>query len=110
NKFVALGYFFGRANLEVRDLKIGKVLFRGTGHTSPPVAMAFSPDGKYLATGDSSQSDLIVWDLEKKNVTKRINSAHSGSIQCLVFSPDGKFLFSGSSDRTVKIWKCADLK
>jgi WD40 repeat protein len=67
--------------------------------------IAFSPDGKTLAT--TGYDRLIkLWDAstgKEANVLKD----HSDTVYGLAFSPDGKYLASGSADRAVKIWEAA---
>lgn len=107
-KLLGVGYVFGPDNLEVRDLKDGKVVFKGF-HPDLPASMAFSPDGKFLAVGSAISGTLHIWNISKMAIAKKIN-AHSGTIQCLTFSADGEYLVSGSADHSVKIWKFVDLK
>jgi WD40 repeat protein len=74
------------------------------------LSLAFSPDGKQLATGggDPSRSgELIIWDVEKKTVVKSIEDAHSDTIFGLEFSRDGKQIVSGAADKFVKIHEVA---
>jgi dipeptidyl aminopeptidase/acylaminoacyl peptidase len=107
-RLLGLGYVFGHDNLEVREVKDGKLVFKGF-HPDLPASMAFSPDGKYLAVGSAGSGTLHIWSVDKMAITKKID-AHSGTIQCLAFSMDGEYLVSGSADHTVKIWKFINLK
>jgi len=64
-------------------------------------SVAFSPDGRQLASG--TQTGIIfLWDT--KTGKPRILRAPSGSVTSVVFSPDGKQLASGYRDRTLRIW------
>ena len=69
-------------------------------------SVAFSPDGKRLATGSWAQSDNVrLWDLETGG--SKIFSGHRGSIYGVAFSPDGRTLASASTDYTAKLWDTA---
>lgn len=70
------------------------------------ISLDFSPDGKLLATGggDPSRSgELMIWDVEKRELVKTIEDAHSDTIFGLHFSQDGKKIVSGAADKFVKI-------
>jgi WD40 repeat protein len=110
NKTVALGYFFGgkATNLEIRDIETGKSVLGASDHRLPPRAFAFSPDGKFLASGDYGGA-LFIWDLRASAIRKKVVAAHSQSIQELAFCTSGEFLVSASFDQTVKIWAVADI-
>jgi WD40 repeat protein len=63
--------------------------------------VAFSPDGKTLASG--GQDALIkLWDVSTKEETTTLRG-HAFSVYSLAFSPDGA-LASASWDKTVKVW------
>jgi WD40 repeat protein len=67
------------------------------------LALAFSADGKWLATG-GTDTIIRVWNLESKAAPLELKG-HTDWISGLAFSPDGKLLASGSVDRTARIWK-----
>jgi len=69
-------------------------------------ALAFSPDGVYLATAGDAQSARI-WNVNtgRPAVTLR---GHTAGINSIKFSPDGRFIVTASDDGTVKVWGAYD--
>jgi WD40 repeat protein len=69
------------------------------------LSVAFSPDGKALASGDCNNT-VTLWDVTsgKKNAQF---SGHTKPVNSVAFSPDGKTLASGSCDTTIKLWDVA---
>ncbi len=61
----------------------------------------FSPDGKRVATGDSS-GNVSLWDAT--GVQKLFTGLHDNWVTGVTFSLDGKLLVSSSEDLTIKIW------
>ncbi len=71
------------------------------GHIDRVSSVAFSPDGKYLASG-STDNTIKLWSLEsQKEIT--MLQGHSDAIISVAFSPDGMYLASGSKNETIKI-------
>ncbi len=67
-------------------------------------AVAFSPDGKFLATGSNNKDNSIqLWDCET-GMPVRAFYGHSDKVVSVVFSKDGKRLLTGSHDKTARIW------
>ncbi len=64
--------------------------------------MAFSPDGKRLASASGDRT-VKVWDAATGQETLTLKG-HTGDVWSVAFSPDGKRLASASDDRTVKVW------
>jgi WD40 repeat protein len=65
-------------------------------------AMAFSPDGRTIALGDSD-GGVSLWETATGQLRRRF-SGHDGAVTALAFSPDGRRLASGGEDTTVLIW------
>ncbi|HEY9849796.1 MAG TPA: AAA-like domain-containing protein [Leptolyngbyaceae cyanobacterium] len=86
------------SNPQTSEIKLLKTLI---GHQSPINAIAISPDGKIIASGDNK--NIKLWNIDGKLI--RSFKAHNEIIWKLVFSPDGKLLASASADRTAKLWK-----
>jgi WD40 repeat protein len=78
------------------------------GHTALIYHVAFSPDGKLLATaGFDNLIKLWEWPSGKE---VRTLTGHAGPVYCVAFHPNGTTLASGSLDKTIRIWNIADGK
>ncbi len=74
-------------------------------------ALAFSHDGKLLATGGGEPSrsgELKIFDVADGSLVRSLPEAHSDTVFGLEFSPDGKYLASSAADRFVKVFELAD--
>jgi WD40 repeat protein/transcriptional regulator with XRE-family HTH domain len=70
-------------------------------HTETTYALAFSPNGRLLATG-SWDDTLKLWDLERS--APRWLGWHPQGIESLAIVPDGSLLATGGNDATVRLW------
>ncbi|MCX6153982.1 MAG: VWA domain-containing protein [Candidatus Kapabacteria bacterium] len=71
-------------------------------HKKAVLAVAFSPDGKYIATGSVDRS-VMIWNRIKGGVVASM-MGHNGNVNTVTFSPDSKLIASAGSDWNIIIW------
>src|SRR6266498_2567492 len=72
------------------------------GHDSSVKSVAFSPDGKTLASGSDDRT-VKLWDAQTRQELATLRG-HDDYVNSVAFSPDGKTLASASEDKAVKLW------
>ena len=82
-----------------------KTVFYHDGQLS---SIAFSPDGKLLASAYTSfvndtPEPVKLWDVQTAKLVRDL-TGHKYLVSSVAFSPDGKLLASGSWDKSVKLW------
>jgi WD40 repeat protein len=77
-----------------------------TAHTNIVISVAFSPDGKTLATG-SFDGSVRLWDLATRRPIGSPLTRNEYGVNSVAFSPDGKTLASGGWDKSVTLWNVA---
>ena len=77
-------------------------------HSGGVFSVAYSPDGKWLATA-SGDGTAKVWDAESGKELLTLSS-HTGGVFSVAYSPDGKRLATASGDGTAKVWDAASGK
>ena len=84
------------------------------GHNAAVNTAAFSPDGRWLATG-GDDNQILLWDVStlrdpQLEPVPILLDGHTAKVVDLAFSADGKYLASASWDRRVGIWDISALK
>jgi WD40 repeat protein len=80
----------------------GKLLRTFDGHTENVESVAFSPDGKHIAS--TSWDKLVkIWGVSAGRELVSFK-AHPEWVNAVAYSPDGKRLATGSEDKTIRIW------
>lgn len=65
-------------------------------------SLAYSPDGRLLAAGDT-RGRVMLWDPDEPE-RPRILEGHTWSVYGLAFTPDGRRLVTASADKTARVW------
>jgi WD40 repeat protein len=86
----------------VVDVSSGQEVFTLEGHTHTTKDVAWSPDGRWIATS-SDDGSARIWNAGTGDLRFAL-LAHEVTIQDIAWSPDSTRLLTGSSDGTAKLW------
>ena len=71
-------------------------------HIQPVVGVAFSPDGRCLATASADRT-IRIWEVASGRLVHTL-LGHEGHVLSIAFSPDGQYLASGDVAGVVRLW------
>jgi WD40 repeat protein len=98
-RFVAVGYW--RGEVQVWDFVKDKVVSKFNEHKGAVFQVAFSSDGRYLASvGDDA--GVVLYDLSAQRAFKL--SGHTSWVLSVAFAPDDKTLVTTGVDGTIRFW------
>jgi WD40 repeat protein len=89
-------------NFKFRNISNGEIK-RTISEDSIVLSVAFSPDGKLLATTNLDRT-IKLWNLVTEEMILTL-TGHTNRVSNVVFSADGKILVSSSWDKTIKLWQ-----
>ncbi|MHB1425594.1 MAG: WD40 repeat domain-containing protein [Gemmataceae bacterium] len=95
--------------VQLWEASSGKEWASLSGEHADVSCLAFSPDGKLLATNNGNTIEL--WDLsaeEGKPILARKIQGHSATVRCLAFSTDGRLLASGEENWDIRLWNVSN--
>jgi len=97
-----------QGEIKLWDVASGSLVRTLSGHTWWVLSVAFSPDGRLLASGswDGWDGTIKLWEVATGREVRTL-SGHERGVRSVAFSPDGRLLASGSEDDTIKLWEVA---
>ena len=100
-QLVATGDDVDNKVVKISDVLTGKTLKTFHGHKEAVNCVAFSPNSKYIASGDDC--DIRIWDVNSKENIRRYRW-FTGAIFSVEFSGNSQYLVSASQDKIVRLW------
>ena len=89
--------------LKLWDLSTGKPVWQKNVHTSHVRGVAYSPDGRTVATA-SYDGTIGLWDAASGGQLDTL-TGHEKWVNAVAFSPDGRYLISAGRDTTARLWQ-----
>jgi WD40 repeat protein len=72
-------------------------------HSLPITAIAYDPDGKFLASASYDRT-VKIWDADSGELVQTLRG-HIGPVTCIAFHPKGNMLVSGGKDQRLRLWE-----
>src|SRR5687768_5637069 len=84
------------------EVSTGREIAALKGHGRGVIKVAFSRDGKFLASA-ASDNTIRIWDVENRRELRTF-AGHTSAVESMDFSPDGRLLASASDDGSTFLW------
>ena len=97
---------FVNCQVAIWDIPEGRLIQTLEGHANVVFSVAFSDDGKRLATA-SRDKTAKVWDVQTGKELFTLKG-HDQQVRSVAWSPDGKLIATAGDDRQVIVWAAAD--
>jgi WD40 repeat protein len=98
----------GAHRVRLWDVATGTLLARFGKHEWQISSLAFSPDGRFLASVAFGEGGCRLWEVATMNEVRRIGADVDGLLS-VTFSPDGRTLATGNCDTTALVWDVTGL-
>jgi WD40 repeat protein len=92
----------GGSSVKLWEVATGKETGMLRGNSASIAALAFSPDGRLLASGGLEHAVKVFEVAGSKELRTLVG--HKNVVNAVAFSPDGRLLATGSWDNTIKFW------
>ncbi len=93
------------SDINLFDTQAETLIKRLAKHDAAVNALAFSADGRLLASGSDDRT-AIIWQIDSGK-SKHVLKGHDQTVRAVAFSPDGNLLASGSGNAAVVLWEVA---
>lgn len=100
-RLLAISTVYGH-HIGLIDTENWEVVAHAQSADSPYISLSFSPDGKYLATGDDN-GKVELWNVNPLKLIA-VMGHHAARVKAVAFSPDGNQVVSSSDDKTIALW------
>lgn len=84
--------------------QLGRLPQASLSHRGPVNALAFSVDGRWVATGSEDMTARVMEAASGNEVARLV---HEASVNAVAWSPDGKWVATGSDDKTARVMEAA---
>jgi WD40 repeat protein/serine/threonine protein kinase len=93
--------------VQMWDWAVPQDAVRTVAHAGPLEALAFSPDGRWLASVSGSTAEVRLWDAHSRQLRLEL-TGHRLGCRHIAFNSAGTQLASAGHDGTVRLWDVAD--
>ena len=90
--------------IKLWNLETGKEIRQMDAHAFGVHGLAFSSDGRRIASANYDGHTVSLWDAETGKELHRFEG-HTNDVYDVAFSPDGRFIVSGGADKSVRVWR-----